>query len=55
VVTRRLRRLMNDTEKKANLIGWDYDSTQWDDAHTEIIDGVYYVSEKSAGALATLF
>jgi len=50
-MTRRLRRLIGDTEKKAHLIGWDYDSTVWDTDHKEIEDGVYYVTPKTAKAL----
>jgi hypothetical protein len=50
-MTRRLRRLIGDIEKKAHLIGWDYDSTVWDKDHKEIEDGVYYVTPKTAKAL----
>jgi hypothetical protein len=50
-MTRRLRRLIGDTEKKAHLIGWDYDSTVWDKDHKEIEDGVYYVTPRTAKAL----
>jgi len=50
-MTRRLRRLIGDEEKKANLIGWDYDSTVWDKDHKEILDGVYYVTPSTARAL----
>ena len=50
-MTRRLRRLIGDTEKKAHLIGWDYESTVWDKGHKEIKDGVYYVTPKTAKAL----
>jgi hypothetical protein len=53
-MTRRLRRLIGDTEKKAHLIGWDYESTVWDKDHKEIEDGVYYVTPKTAKALKTV-
>jgi hypothetical protein len=53
-MTRRLRRLIGDTEKKAHLIGWDYESTVWDKDHKEILDGVYYVSSKTARALKSV-
>jgi len=53
-MTRRLRRLIGDTEKKAHLIGWDYESTVWDKDHKEIIDGVYYVTPKTARALKSV-
>ncbi len=54
-LTRRLRRLLGDTEKVAYLIGWDYDSTVWSDDGSQIDDGVYYVSEKTAHALRHYF
>lgn len=50
-MTRRLRRLIGDEEKKANLIGWDYDSTVWDKDHKEIVDGTYFVTPQTANAL----
>ncbi len=51
-ITRKLRRLINDDEKKATLIGWDYDSTTWSEDGWRIQDGIYYVTEASAEALA---
>lgn len=51
VLTRRLRRLVEDPEKKAELIKWDFDSTQWNSDRTTIVDGVYYCSETTATAL----
>ena len=53
-MTRRLRRLIGDVEKKAHLVGWDYDSTVWDKDHKEILDGVYYVSPETAKALKSV-
>lgn len=53
-MTRRLRRLIGDQEKKAHLIGWDYESTVWDKDHKEIEDGVYYLSPKTAKALLSV-
>jgi hypothetical protein len=50
-MTRRLRRIIDDPEKKAQLIGWDFDSTKWDDKRTTIVDGVYYVTETTAASL----
>lgn len=55
VITRKLRRILGDSEKKAYLIGWDYDSTRWNKEHTVITDGTYYVTEKSANALSSYF
>ncbi len=51
VLTRRLRRLVEDPERKAELMKWDFDSTKWDADRTTIVDGVYYVSPATAAAL----
>jgi hypothetical protein len=51
VVTRKLRRVLGDGSKAAHLIGWDYDSTKWNEDHTTIVDGVYYVSPVTAESL----
>lgn len=51
VLTRRLRRLVEDPEKKAELIKWDFDSTQWNSDRTTIVDGIYYCSDRTAAAL----
>jgi hypothetical protein len=55
VLTRRLRRILGDSEKKAYLIGWDYDATAWDKSHTKITDGVYFVTRKTAASLRRYF
>lgn len=55
VVTRKLRRILGDTEKKTFLIGWDYASTKWNKEHTEIIDGDYYVTNRTLSALKAFF
>ena len=54
-MTRRLRRMISDPEKKAQLIQWDFDSTKWDAGRTVIVDGVYYVSPATAHALRRAF
>ncbi|WP_282609884.1 hypothetical protein [Pelagibius sp. Alg239-R121] len=51
LMTRRLRRIIDDPEKKAQLIGWDFNATKWDDKRTTIVDGVYYVTETTAASL----
>lgn len=51
-ITRRLRHLIDDPEKKAALIHWDFDATKWDEGQTQIVDGVYFVSPGTAKALA---
>ena len=52
-ITRRLRRLIDDPERKAQLIAWDFESTKWDASQTTIVDGTYYVSPRTAEALRT--
>jgi hypothetical protein len=51
VLTRRLRRMIEDPERKAELVKWDFDSTKWDADGTSIVDGIYYVSPATAAAL----
>ncbi len=55
VLSRRLRRLLNDPEKRIHLIGWDFEATKWDKSHTDIINGVYYVTEPTTRALRDYF
>jgi len=54
-MTRRLRRMITDPQKKAQLIQWDFDSTKWDAGRTTIVDGIYYVSPATAHALRKAF
>ena len=55
VLSRRLRRLLDDPEKRIHLIGWDFDATKWDKSHSNIINGVYYVTEATARTLRNYF
>ena len=55
VVTRKLRRILGDSEKKTYLIGWHYASTKWNKEHTQIVDGEYYVTAKTVSALKRFF
>jgi len=55
VITRKLRRILGDSEKKTYLIGWDYASTKWNKEHTKIVDGEYYVTNKTLNALKSYF
>jgi hypothetical protein len=55
VLSRRLRRLLDDPEKRIHLIGWDFDATKWDKSHSTIVNGVYYVTEPTARALQGYF
>lgn len=54
VLARRLRRLLEDPEKKAELIKWDFDTTKWDSDGRTIVDGEYYTSEVTAQALKSV-
>ena len=55
VITRKLRRILGDTEKRTFLIGWDYSATKWNKEHTEIVDGEYYVTNRTLNALKSYF
>lgn len=55
VLTRRLRRFIDDPERKVHLIGWDFEATKWDRDHARIVDGVYYVTEPTVRALRDYF
>ena len=50
-LSRKLRRLLADEEKKVHLIGWDFAATEWDDEHTKIVDGVCYVTKATRDSL----
>ena len=50
-LSRKLRRLLADREKKVHLIGWDYQTTKWDDEHAKILDGVCYVTNATLESL----
>ena len=50
-LTRKIHRLVASPDKRLHLIGWDYDATQWNDDHTMIVDGVYYITDASLDAL----
>ena len=50
-LARRLRRLIHDPDRVAQLIAWDFDSTKWDKKGTMIIDGIYYVTPRTAESL----
>ncbi len=55
VLTRRLRRFLEDPEKRVHLIGWDFDSESWDPEHKELLDGTYYVTDRTVNALKSHF
>ncbi len=55
VLSRRLRRLLDDPDKRIHLIGWDFNATKWDKSHSDIINGVYYVTDTTTRALRDYF
>ena len=55
VLTRRLRRFLADPEKRAHLIGWDFESESWDREHNVLLDGTYYVTDRTTDALKSQF
>ncbi len=55
VLSRRLRRLLDDPDKRIHLIGWDFNATKWDKSHSDIINGVYYVTEATTHTLQDYF
>ena len=50
-ITRKLRRLLDDPDRRIHLIGWDYGTTRWDAAHQHIVEGICYVTAASRRAL----
>jgi hypothetical protein len=50
-LSRKIRRLLADREKKMHVIGWDYAATKWDDEHAMIIDGICYVTPATRDSL----
>jgi len=55
VLSRRLRRFIDDPEKRIHVIGWDFESTRWDKGHTTIVDGIYYVTDTTTKSLQRYF
>ncbi|MBC8268560.1 MAG: hypothetical protein H8E36_07425 [Rhodospirillaceae bacterium] len=51
-LSRKIRRLVGDREKRLHLIGWDYASTEWDAEHTKIVNGDCYISDQTVVALS---
>lgn len=54
-VTRKLRRILDDPDKRVCLLGWDFESTKWDKDHNAIVDGVLYVTGTTAKSLREYF
>lgn len=55
VLSRRLRRFIEDPEKRIHVIGWDFESTKWDKSRTTIVDGIYYVTDTTTKSLRDYF
>lgn len=54
-LSRKLRRLLADRDKKVHLMGWDYATTKWDAEHVRIVDGVCYVTKATRDSLMRCF
>lgn len=54
-LSRKLRRLLADREKKVHLMGWDYTTTKWDAEHRKIVDGICYVTNATRESLMHCF
>ena len=50
-ITRRLRRLVGDDNRIVSLMQWDYEAEVWDADHSNLLDGVYYVSATTTKSL----
>jgi hypothetical protein len=55
VLSRRLRRFIDDPEKRIHVIGWDFESTKWDKSRSTIVDGIYYVTDTTTKSLQDYF
>ncbi len=55
VLSRRLRRLIHDPEKRLHLIGWDFTATKWNKDNSVIEDGIYFVTDETTTALRDHF
>ena len=50
-LSRKVRRLVGADDKRLHLIGWDYESTTWNDDHTAITNGDCYITDATVKAL----
>ena len=55
VLSRRLRRLIHDPEKRLHLIGWDFEATKWNKDNSVIEDGIYFVTNETTSVLRDHF
>jgi hypothetical protein len=55
VLSRRLRRFMEDPEGRAHVIGWDFEAEEWDGSHKTLLDGIYYVTDQTTKSLQSCF
>jgi hypothetical protein len=54
-LSRKIRRIAGDQDKRLHLIGWDYTTTKWNADHTMIIDGDCYITHATLVALRDAF
>ena len=50
-LSRKVRRLLADKDKKLHIVGWDFSATEWDPEHEKIVDGVCYVTPQTCESL----
>lgn len=50
-LSRKIRRLVGAEDKRLHLIGWDYETTQWNEDHTAIVNGDFYITDETVKAL----
>ena len=50
-LSRKVRRLVDAEDKRLHLIGWDFESTEWNDDHTAIVNGDCYITDATVSAL----
>ncbi len=54
-VTQKLHMVLEDDATDVQLFGWDADATNTEQRRTDIVDGVYYISDTTACSLRTFF
>lgn len=50
-LSRKIRRLVGAEDKRLHLIGWDYETTQWNEDQTAIVNGDFYITDTTVKAL----
>ncbi len=50
-LSRKIRRLVGAEDKRLHLIGWDYETTKWNEDQTAIVNGDFYITDATVKAL----